>query len=358
MAQAVMIPPPEIAEAYHQQALLTRPEVKRMTQLDQEIANILSRTDIMDHEKMELYGAALQKFRNVRNEVAAGGPFLQPQAPTSSIINQPPEETSPSQENSETDEMENDEMENEKFLLQKLLKMFPPGQKTTKKRSIPSKKVTSKKSRVSSTLENSNSEVREATDKNSESMNETTYETPSAENISQSITASTPVSRRNITPLLDKASPQITHDDFNISTQDVDGRRKTTLLKDLMRIKTLRQDPNSGSYTMNGRSYGRDLWEKTLKLMTSKKVSGPTIPEDMTKLGINIYKFMVDNNLDTTKYTRNLQFFKDLAASQTQRPLRSKKAPDDEPYYGVQWSSWKKHESPTTKKKSSQRKQK
>jgi len=55
MALPVMLPPAEMLEAHKIQSLITRPEAKRLSNLDMEIANILARDDISDHEKMDMF---------------------------------------------------------------------------------------------------------------------------------------------------------------------------------------------------------------------------------------------------------------------------------------------------------------
>ena len=71
-----MLPPTDMLESYHQNALLTRPEGKRLTQLEREMANILARTDISERQKMELFSLALQNFRRVRGEIVNKGLML------------------------------------------------------------------------------------------------------------------------------------------------------------------------------------------------------------------------------------------------------------------------------------------
>lgn len=76
MAQALMLPPADMLESYRQNALLTRPEGKRLTQLEREMANILARTDISERQKMELFSLTLQNFRRVRGEIINKGLML------------------------------------------------------------------------------------------------------------------------------------------------------------------------------------------------------------------------------------------------------------------------------------------
>jgi len=87
MAQAMMMPSTAMMEAYQQNSLLTRPEGRRLTQLEQEMANVLARTDISEREKMELFDAVLQTFMKVRTDIINNGlmmtnttgPQLQPE---------------------------------------------------------------------------------------------------------------------------------------------------------------------------------------------------------------------------------------------------------------------------------------
>ena len=76
MAQAFLMPTNDMLEQQHQTALLTRPEAKRMTQLEQEMANILSRTDLTERQKMELFSLTLQNFRRVQGEIINNGLML------------------------------------------------------------------------------------------------------------------------------------------------------------------------------------------------------------------------------------------------------------------------------------------
>lgn len=76
MAQAFIMPTNDMLEQQHQAALLARPEAKRMTQLEQEMANILSRTDLTERQKMELFGLTLQNFRRVQGEIINKGLML------------------------------------------------------------------------------------------------------------------------------------------------------------------------------------------------------------------------------------------------------------------------------------------
>lgn len=76
MAQAFMIPSTDMLNAFHQNALISRPEGKRLTQLEQEMANILSRTDLTDRQKMEQFGYTIQKFQKIRGDIIEKGGFM------------------------------------------------------------------------------------------------------------------------------------------------------------------------------------------------------------------------------------------------------------------------------------------
>lgn len=73
MAQAVMFSPPDFVNQLHQQRLLTRPEVHKMTKLDEMISETLARTDISDSEKYDLYNAALADFQKTHRDVLKMG---------------------------------------------------------------------------------------------------------------------------------------------------------------------------------------------------------------------------------------------------------------------------------------------
>jgi hypothetical protein len=66
----------EIAQSIHQQSLLTRTEAKKMTKLDQEMADILARTDLSPYQKITLFQTTLNKFRTVRDDIVENGTML------------------------------------------------------------------------------------------------------------------------------------------------------------------------------------------------------------------------------------------------------------------------------------------
>jgi hypothetical protein len=79
MAQAMFTPySADIIQSSREQGLLKRPEMKRMTELDQAIADALSRTDLTPTQRQQLFEDNLQKFRNVRKEIILNGTTLQP----------------------------------------------------------------------------------------------------------------------------------------------------------------------------------------------------------------------------------------------------------------------------------------
>jgi hypothetical protein len=70
MAQPVF---PQMANLLHEQDLLKRPEVKRMTQLDKAMADTLSRSDLTASQKIRQYDALIQPFRAVRENIEKNG---------------------------------------------------------------------------------------------------------------------------------------------------------------------------------------------------------------------------------------------------------------------------------------------
>lgn len=76
MAQAVITETADMLNSFHQNALLTRPEGRRLTQLEHEMANILARTDLSDRQKMEQFSHTLQNFQKVRGVIIDNGLFL------------------------------------------------------------------------------------------------------------------------------------------------------------------------------------------------------------------------------------------------------------------------------------------
>jgi hypothetical protein len=85
MAQAVMIPSTDMLDIAHHSNLLTRPEAKRLTQLEREMANVLSRTDLSDKQKLDMFLLTLENYRRVRGEIVNNGLML-----TSTTSPQPP----------------------------------------------------------------------------------------------------------------------------------------------------------------------------------------------------------------------------------------------------------------------------
>ena len=76
MAQAVITHTNDMLNSFHQNALLTRPEGRRLTQLEHEMANILARTDMSDRQKMEQFSHTLQNFQKVRGVIIDNGLML------------------------------------------------------------------------------------------------------------------------------------------------------------------------------------------------------------------------------------------------------------------------------------------
>jgi len=65
MAKPVTIPEDEILKYYRMRNLANPPEVFELSELDQEMSKVLSRTDLDKETKGILYYKALVKFRNL-----------------------------------------------------------------------------------------------------------------------------------------------------------------------------------------------------------------------------------------------------------------------------------------------------
>lgn len=76
MAQAVITQTKDMLNSFHQNALLTRPEGRRLTCLEHEMANILARTDLSDRQKMDQFSHTLQNFQKVRGVIIDNGLML------------------------------------------------------------------------------------------------------------------------------------------------------------------------------------------------------------------------------------------------------------------------------------------
>jgi len=65
MAKAVTVPENEILKYYRMKNLTTPPEVFELSELDKDMSEILSRTDLDSETKGNLYYRTLVKFRNL-----------------------------------------------------------------------------------------------------------------------------------------------------------------------------------------------------------------------------------------------------------------------------------------------------
>jgi len=84
MAQPIF--PVEMQNLLREQELLKRPETKRMTQLDKDMADILSRTDLSPYEKITKWDALIRPFRIARENVIRNGIQLSTEAPTTNDV--------------------------------------------------------------------------------------------------------------------------------------------------------------------------------------------------------------------------------------------------------------------------------
>ena len=73
-----MFSSPDFENQLHQQRLLSRPEVHKMSKLDEMISETLARTDISDSEKYDLYNGILADFRKVHHDVLRMGSMMTP----------------------------------------------------------------------------------------------------------------------------------------------------------------------------------------------------------------------------------------------------------------------------------------
>lgn len=93
MAQPIVLSSPEMNAHFRQQKLLSRPEVQKMTKLDEQISSTLARTDIGEDEKYEIYSGILSDFRKIHNDVIRKGIYSSPEPPLfpQSAPQEPPE---------------------------------------------------------------------------------------------------------------------------------------------------------------------------------------------------------------------------------------------------------------------------
>jgi hypothetical protein len=276
MAQAIhMGQSADIVQAYRQQALLTRPEVKKLTDLDQDMADILARTDLTPNQKMKLYHTTLQRFTRVRNNLLEQGTMLPPP---------PPPPPAPLLEEIHVDDVENEQapedtkhtdiMKAFKFLLKDLKqntnkskpKRQHRGATTTKRRKVP---------KGQALLDRSYETVNEGSDTDMDSS---------------VVTAS----------LGAQAALHTTHDALQLKKQ-------------LIKASIISKDGTHKSTKIGHQSLPTELLNDALEYMTQSTMSdAATIPPHILTATQQIFTDMTTRNIDMSRYAKMYPYFSHL----------------------------------------------
>lgn len=287
MAQPIVLAPPEMTEAYRQQILLTRPEVRKMSKLDQAMADILAETNIDSFKKMEKYYAVLREFMNVRDDVARYGTAIQP----------PPTIQTSTVSEAET----GDETAPQVTALVEVIKQLILN--PAKKRKLTNKNAGSKRSKVS-TQADENNDLNSATvdDEIGEAIDSTepidsAESTPKATNkLMRNLFATSGI--KSTTPVRQ----------FKIEPFYMDEVALKKLKKQFTRQNKFKDDPAYKEVHLGNETIPRDVWEKTLNLLTSKNAPKMDIPLPVAKTANKIYSFMIEHSMDTEPYLKNSNY--------------------------------------------------
>jgi len=317
-----------MSEIYRQQFLLTRPAVKKLTKLDKAMADILA-ADLHPFTKMEKYHAALREFMNTRDDVVRHGTNLQPRAM--------PQIQSSSNEDSGDDDNKN-AIETLINLINSLIPnvvnagledtkrkisepFVTPVVKTKKKKMQPANWV----KKYSQLFSSQNKEIPNIANDDDDAVvhddddddDDDIFLTPSKNDLVE-INKKTPV------VVLEKLPPSAftakstdaakSSNRFKIDrSNEIDKSALTNLFNQISRNKGFKQNDNSGEITLNNEKISSQLWDKTMKLIMSKKITQKSIPDEIIDTAGKIYSFMVKNALRTEPYVKKYPFFRQIA---------------------------------------------
>lgn len=267
MAQPILLSSPDAGsnEFYQQQKLLTRPEVFRMSKLDQTISETLARSDISGEEKYELYNAALADFRKVRGDVLKRGTMLEP---TTDILiqNQIPTGTS----SQSTEEM----LKSIAQLLQDISSseaeaesprhLLPPAEESSSKPEVPVKK-----------------------------------EAPSRKGKKAAVVSSKKKKKKTIAP---KKRPT--------------AADSAKLSAELMRASNFKEDLMDKFFTTEDGSVDVDGFKRIVGVMTNKKKNAASsVPQEDVRRAQDVYNFMMEKNVDVSPWMKDYPMFSQLSAN-------------------------------------------
>lgn len=336
MAQAVMLPVPEMAKYYRQQEVLAPPEVKKLTQLDLEMSNILSRTDISSHQKIQLYHEALNRFQNVRESYNR-------QIGKQNNADEPKQNSPPP--DSDKTEMDSAMVKE----IQELLKQIVVQQRKRKK--MPSHPVNA------STLRRKTKKQKIAPGGNDQSSSDSLLnEDPPSFVVSDSTRMSAENIDNNITPPLTEFTPGTIGASNNSHGKKYDlssipGRNSPTAAAVWAKTPTSSVGRNNlvlssparklekslDSKTSFKKDVSKELWGKTLNLITSPRKDA--LPADVSTLGKQIYHEIITNNIDIPMFLRRSPVFQQIEKEYAFQPSK-RRVPMEA---SIDFEAWDKH---------------
>lgn len=298
MAQAVLLTPKEVTNYYKQQELLANPEIKKLAQLDQEISNILSRTDITPHQKIQLYEGVLLRFNTLKQQIVNPTPV----SPTSTPLTH----TSSDEQYLDTDLETANHLNDIKSLLAALIK------KSTKMRSM--KNI--KQPRRIRTNRESEDSMSSASDLPAEQRlmtpaTDSLYGTPTeafSSPMPNLISASTPTHTRS--PILSTPSPK-----FNTATK----RLKNMIVKDSLFAKAL------FNKELDGVQFDEQTLDNTLKYLTANEKYIAHLPDGVEDVGLRVYRNILNRNITIPPhYLKRYPLLNKIATQISQSPPKTR----------------------------------
>lgn len=292
MAQAVMLPPPEMSNFYKQQELLTHPDLKKLTVLDTAITNVLALSNISSHRKVELYDEALTRFRNVRENVMRDNEAIP--IPMENTPEQPQIVTAEDSSAGSTTLQE----------IHSLLKAMSNSKKPLKTpastRKSTSKKISTPKPPTAST---NNQEI----DATTSSASGTKLATP------------TKKPKKSLGPVTRIEAINSAPSRFNTHEDDLTeaGKKLEKLLATHTGIKTMLERRN-----INGATVKQHILNKALNYMANPGSDFPTnIPDEVLDLSGKIYNEMLTHSVVIPRELKKNVIFKGIELQHANKPV-------------------------------------
>lgn len=312
MAQAIMLSSPAMESYYKQQNILTNPEVKKLTILDEEMSNILARSDISPHLKIKMYHDVLNRFQNVRENVNRN-PHLSAQN-TNSIE----EDLS----NNRLVETEGHPEENELSTLKEIQTILNKMSVNTKKRKEKIHLVdVTKKQKTSA-------------EKALNSPESTTHTIPVKyeDNVDQAENEKTPPT--NPSDIVSVATPNIpphnepTYQRPSLVLSNHAQKLSKLLSNNSFKMETMEKNP---------------AWQRTLNFITNPRKDNPTITApEITQMADKIYQHLVTQNIPIPGYLSKSSNFQQLQENYANKPATKRKKPSATKINFARWDASRK----------------